>query len=440
MAKNFIRSGGHRFFSFFLLAIPAALFAEAPLDLGDLDRIVEKHIDRTIEDRRWFHAHPELALREHETRAKIVEILSGVPGMEIVEGDWGTGVVAILRSGNGGPLVAWRADIDGLPIEEKTGLPYASTKTDTVGGVNTPVSHACGHDIHMSVALGAARVLADVRRELPGDILWIFQPAEETGAGSEMMLAAGVFGDGRMPESVLALHDHPTLFTGQVGSCPGWASANVDVFRLTVRGSSGHGAYPHRAVDPVTVAAKMVLAFNDLIAREIDVNHHAVISVGSIQGGAKSSVIPDEVVLTATVRTHDEGTRMAVKEKIERTVAGLAASAGAPEPLLEYYLGTPSGYNDPALASRVRSTVRELLGPEADVGYEPGMGGEDFSRYGQVVPGFQFRLGVAPRGGEEMTLHSSEFNPDEGAVGIGMRVVSAVLYRESAYQKEAASR
>ncbi|MFH1278599.1 MAG: M20 family metallopeptidase [Candidatus Eisenbacteria bacterium] len=414
------------------------LRAGGALPLGGFDPLVEKHLARTLEDRRWFHAHPELALREHESRKRIVEALSRIPGMEIVDGEWGTGVVAVLRSGNGGPLVAWRADMDGLPIEEKTGLSYASTKTDTLGGVETALSHACGHDIHMSVALGAARVLSEIRRDLAGDVLWIFQPAEETGEGSERMLAAGLFDDGRMPKSVLALHDHPTLFTGQVGSCPGWASANVDVFRLTVKGKGGHGAYPHRTIDPVALAAKMVLAFNDVVAREIDVNRQAVISVGSIQGGTKSSVIPDEVVLKATVRTRDEETRMAVKEKIERTVSGLAVSAGAPEPTIEYFLGTPSGYNDPALTVRVRATVRELLGAEADVEYDPGMGGEDFSRYGQIVPGFQFRLGVAPEGVEDMALHSSDFNPDEKAIPVGMRVVSAVLYRELIAQREMA--
>lgn len=413
---------------FLVLSVPATGAERDGHALIDMEPLVEKQIDRVIADRRWFHANPELALREFETQAYIRRALEEIPGVEPVDGEWGTGLVAILRGAHDGPLVAWRADMDGLPIEEKTGLPYASTKRDTVSnGGETAFSHSCGHDIHMSVALGAVRVLSGLRDRMHGSILFIFQPAEEIGAGSAMMLEAGLFDDGRLPECVFAFHDHPTLETGEVGSCPGWATANVDAFRLTVRGESGHGAYPYRSIDPVTIASKMVLAFNDIVAREIDVNHHAVISVGSIHGGAKSSIIPDEVVLEATVRSHDDETRMALKEKIERTAKGIAASAGAPEPLLEYYLGTPAGYNDPELVARVREVVRRVLGPENDVLYEPGMGGEDFSRYGRVVPGFQFRLGVAPPG-VEMTLHSSAFNPDEAAIPVGVRIVSEILW------------
>jgi hippurate hydrolase len=296
-----------------------------------------------------------------------------------------------------------------------------------MGETEVGVMHACGHDLHMSIALGAARVLSQVRSEMKGRILFIFQPAEEIGAGSEMMIEGGVFNEGRMPKCVLALHDHPTIPVGKVGSCPGWSTGNVDVFRLTVKGRGGHGAYPHEAVDPVTLAAQMILAFNQIVARQINVKNHCVISVGSIHGGVKSSVIPDEVVIKATVRSHGDETRAALKEKIGRVVRGIAAAAGAPEPVLEYHYGTPSGYNDPQLVAQVREVFRRVLGPENEIEYEPSMGGEDFSRYGRIVPGFQFRLGVAPEGAE-MSLHSPGFNPDERSVGIGMRVVAEILW------------
>jgi len=400
----------------------------APAPQPGFAELVARHETRTIADRRWFHAHPELSGREFETQARLRRDLQEIPGVELIEGEWGTGLVAILRGGRPGPLVAWRADTDGLPITEQTGLPFASVRRDTLsGGREVGVMHACGHDIHMSVAMGALRVLADVREQMPGALLFILQPAEETGAGAEQMLAAGVFADGRLPRCVLALHDHPTIPCGKVGSCPGWGSANVDGFRLTVRGDGGHGAYPHRSIDPVTLAAQMVQAFNNIVAREIDVNRHCVISVGSIHGGAKSNVIPDDVVIEATVRSHDETTRLALKEKIERTVLALAEAAGAPAPLLEYALGTPGGYNDPELVAQVREVFRRVLGPENEIVYEPGMGGEDFSRYGQVVPGFQFRLGVDPPGGTS-SLHSPTFNPDERSVAIGMRVVAEVIW------------
>ncbi|MBN1824800.1 MAG: amidohydrolase [Candidatus Eisenbacteria bacterium] len=408
-----------------LAPVPAAAGEEI---LPDFARLAAAEEARAIEDRQWFHARPELAGREWETRAGVRERLSAIPGVELVEGDWGTGVVAILRGLSAKPLVAWRSDMDALPITETTGLPFASTRTDTLRGKETGLSHACGHDLHMSITLGAARVLSAARDRMPGSILFLFQPAEETGDGAAAMLDAGVFDGERKPACVFALHDHPTLRTGRIGSCPGWATANVDVFRLVVKGSGGHGAYPHRAVDPVLLASRMVTAFPSIIAREIDVNHHAVISVGSIEGGNKSSVIPGEVTLTATVRSHDEETRLALRDKVERTVRGLAASAGAPEPELEYFFGTPAGYNDPKLVERAREVFRRVVGPENETLYPPGMGGEDFSRFGRVVPGFQFRLGVSPEGGDAGPLHSSGFDPDERAIAIGVRVVAELLW------------
>lgn len=398
-----------------------------PSEHPDFAILVAKHEVQTVADRRWFHANPELSGREYQTHAKLRRDLEKIPGVELIDGDWGTGLVAILQGGRPGPLVAWRADTDALPLTEATGLPFASTKRDTLHGREVGVMHACGHDIHMSVAVGALRVLADVRDLMSGALLLIIQPAEETGDGARQMLEAGVFAADRRPQCVLGLHDHPTLKYGQVGSCAGWATANVDGFKLTVKGRGGHGAYPHGTVDPVTLAAQMIEAFNRIVAREMDVNRHCVISVGSIHGGAKGNVIPDEVVMEATVRTHDDETRQGIRAKIERTVFGLAEAAGAPQPVLEYSFGTPAGYNDPELVAQVREVVRRVLGPENDVVYPPGMGGEDFSRYGRVVPGFQFRLGVDPPEGTT-SLHSPTFDPDERAVAIGMRVVAEIIW------------
>lgn len=407
-----------------LLLAAAGVVAEPGPDFAAL---VRKHEAATVADRRWLHAHPELSGREVATQARLRQILAEIPGVAFIPGEWGTGLVTMLAGGQPGPLVAWRADIDGLPVTETTGLPFTSTSTDTLAGREVGVMHACGHDIHMSVALGALRVLAEVREQMPGSVMFIWQPAEETGDGAQQMLEAGVFAHGRLPKCALALHDHPTLKIGQIGSCPGWATANVDGFTLVVSGQGGHGAYPHNSIDPVTLAAQMIQAFNRIVAREIDVNHHCVISVGSINGGAKGNVIPDQVVLEATVRTHDEATRLAVKAKIERTVSGLAAAAGAPEPELDYRLGTPAGYNDPALVAQARAVIRRVVGEENDIVYSPGLGGEDFARFSQVVPGFQFRLGVDPPGGTA-SLHSPEFTPDERAVVIGMRVVAEIIW------------
>jgi hippurate hydrolase len=412
----------------FALTFLASSAVSAPAGAApDFASLVARHETRAIEERRLFHRCPELALRELETQAEIRKALAGIPGIEIVGGEWGTGIVALLRGDRPGPLVAWRADIDALPIAEETGLPFASTKRDTLSGRDVGLMHACGHDIHISVALGAARVLADARSEMPGSVLFIFQPAEETGEGAAAMIAAGALEGDRLPKCVLALHDHPTLLAGQAGSCAGPSSANVDAFRLTVKGKGGHGAYPHESIDPITLGARMILAFQEMITREIDVNRPAVISVGSIHGGSKSSAIPDEVVIDATVRTRDEETRLAVKEKVERIARSLAAGAGAPEPVLEYTLGTPAGTNDPRLVAEAREVFRRILGPENDLEYRPAMGGEDFSFYGRIAPAFQFRLGVG-RPGVDQSLHSSVFDPDERAIPIGMRLVAEVLW------------
>lgn len=416
--------------SWMILMIWLAATVQASAETPDLESIAQGHLDQTIADRRWLHQNPELSNREFQTQAYLRKALSEIPGVEFVEGDWGTGLVAELKGGLPGARVAWRADIDALPLTEQTDLPYRSTCRDTLsGGREVGVMHACGHDLHMSIALGAIRTLASVRDQMPGTLMIIFQPAEETGDGARDMLAAGLFEDGRKPDVALAFHDHPTIPYGKVGSCSGWSTANVDGFRLTVHGAGGHGAYPHRSIDPVSLAAKMVLAFNDIISREINVNNRAVISVGRIEGGAKGNVIPDEVYLEATVRTQDSETREAVKEKVQRTVLALAASVGAPEPELKYYYGTPAGYNNPELVAQVRQVFSRVLGPENDITYPSGMGGEDFARYGQVVPAFQFRLGVAPPGQEgTMSLHSPVFNADERSVGLGMHLVAEVLW------------
>ena len=396
----------------------------------DFETIAKSHQEQTIADRRWLHQNPELSNRETQTQAYLHQALAEIPGITFIDGDWGTGLVAELRGGKPGPRVAWRADIDGLPITEATDLAFRSVRRDTLnGGREVGVMHACGHDLHMSITLGAIRTLATVREQMPGTLMIIFQPAEETGDGARDMLAAGVFAGERKPRCVLAFHDHPTIAYGQVGSCSGWSTANVDGFRLKVIGRGGHGAYPHRSIDPVSLAAKMVLAFNDIVAREIDVNNRSVISVGRIEGGAKGNVIPDAVLLEATVRTQDEETRAAVREKVGRVVNNLAESVGAPQPELDYYYGTPAGFNDPELVAQVRQVFRQVLGAENDITYPPGMGGEDFSRYGKVVPGFQFRLGVAPPGLENtMSLHSPRFNADERSVSLGMRLVAEVLW------------
>lgn len=394
---------------------------------ADLASLVEQHLPATIADRRWLHQHPELSGREHGTRAFLAERVAAIPGVRAVPGDWGTGLVYVLEGARPGPTLMWRADMDGLPITEDTGLPFASEVRDTLrSGETVGVMHACGHDIHLSVALGAMRVLADWRERLPGRLVFVFQPAEETGKGARMLIEAGVLEGELRPDRVFALHDHPTVPAGQAAVCPGPANANVDTIELVVLGSGGHGAYPHRTVDPVTLACRMVLAVNDVVAREIDASRPAVVSFGRIQGGSKANVIPDRVELAATVRTHDDETRDLLAEKVARTVRGLAQAAGAPEPEFEYRYGLPAAVNDPALSQQVLEVMTWVLGPENAYTYPTGMGGEDFGRFTARIPGVQFRLGVG-RPDREMALHSPTFDPDELGIATGMRLVAEIL-------------
>ncbi|MBD3160545.1 MAG: amidohydrolase [Candidatus Eisenbacteria bacterium] len=414
-----------------LLVLALAVAAPAGGGSPDFESLADAHAEEAIRIRRTLHARAELSLREHETQRIVRERLAAIPGIEIVPGDWGTGIVARLAGGRPGPTVAYRSDMDALPIREETGLPFACVRTDTLDGRAVGVMHACGHDFHMAILLGVAAVLSEVRERLPGSVLFLLEPAEEIGAGARMLLEAGVFEEGREPAAIFATHVHPSLPVGRIGYCPGYATGNVDTFRLRIAGVGGHGAYPHETVDPVVLAARTVLALQTLVSREIDTAKQAVVSVGSIHGGTKSNVIPDEVVLTGTIRTLDPAVRDQIHGAIPRLVTGIAASAGAPEPETRTSYGTPSLYNDPEVVTRSLPVLRRVLGEENVVAYDPAMGGEDFARFATVVPGFLFRLGVG-RPDREMALHRASFDPDERAIPLGMRVVAELLWEHLA--------
>ncbi len=397
----------------------------------DFAPLVAAHEGDAIAARRWLHENAELSLREVRTQDWIRSRLQEVPGIELVGGEWGTGLVAILRGGRSGPIVAYRADIDALPLTEATGLSFACQATDTVGGRTVGVMHACGHDLHAAVLLGTARVLSALRDSMPGSVLLIVEPGEEIGAGASSLIQAGLFEAGRHPEAIFAIHDHPTLLVGQVGFCPGRSAANVDDFRITILGAGGHAAYPHKTIDPIVIASDVVLGLQTIVSREIDPARQAVITVGSIHGGTASNVIPDRVELRGTVRSLEPEVRAQLQAAVIRTVEGIAASRGAPKPEIDYILGTPSMYNDPVLVEETLPVLRRVAGEANVIRYEPAMGGEDFSEYEAIVPGFMFRLGVG-RQDRPMTLHSPTFDPDERAIPIGMRLMAEILWERLA--------
>lgn len=368
-----------------------------------------------------LHQSPELSFEEKETAAKMADQLREL-GFEVTEQVGGHGVVGVLKNGDG-PTLMLRADMDGLPVPEDTDLAYASkVRVQDAHGATVGVMHACGHDMHMTNLVGALRYLASHRDAWSGTLVPIFQPAEERGGGAEAMLNDGLFTRFPKPNFGLALHVAADRPTGQIGCHPGYALANVDSVDVAIKGRGGHGAYPHTTIDPIVIAARLVLDLQSIVSREVNPIEPAVITVGSIHGGSKHNVIGDDCALQITVRSFTPEVRKQLLDAIRRKANAAAASAGAPEPEIKISDGTPSLYNDPKLAARVLPVIARAIGEKNVVESEPSMGGEDFSRYGlagvPVVMMFvgsvsQERLDAYKKGdGAPPSLHSPRFYPD----------------------------
>ena len=384
-----------------------------------------------------LHQNPELSSHEEKTAAKLADRLRS-QGYEVTTNFGGTGVVALMRNGKG-PTLMLRTDMDALPVEEKTGLPYASKVTvKGPAGTMVPVMHACGHDIHMTSLVGAATMLAKMKDRWQGTLVLIGQPAEETVDGAKGMLRAGLYTKFPKPNFVVALHDSAELPAGTVGYASGFVYANVDSVNITIFGKGGHGAYPHKTIDPVVIAARTVLALQTLVSRENNPIDPAVVTVGSIHGGTKNNIIPDEVKLQLTVRSYKDEVRKRLLASIARVVKAEAAAANAPkEPSIVFFEPTDATYNDPALTQRVAGVLSKALGSSNVTQVPPTMGAEDFSEYGKAgVPAMMFALGaVEPQKYEKArasgaalpSLHSSEFAPDrERTIRTGVASLTAV--------------
>ncbi len=374
-----------------------------------------------------LHRDPELSFKEERTAARIADELSAL-GFEVMRHFGGTGVVAVLPNGEG-PTVLMRADMDALPIKERTGVPYASTAIGmSIDGKEKPVMHACGHDVHMTVLVGTARQLVRVRDQWRGTLIMIGQPAEERGAGAKAMLDAGLFTLFPRPDYNLALHVHAGLPAGEVGYVVGPALANVDSVDITVYGVGGHGAYPHKTKDPIVLSAQIITALQTIVSRELSPLEPAVLSVGSIHGGHKHNIIPDEVQMQLTLRSYTAEVRAQMIAAIKRIVKNLAVAADIPADkmpkvvLNDVY--TPVVYNDPVLARRLAAVFAARVGANNVKKMQPVMGGEDFGRYGQEVPKIPsliYWLGAVDRekfaaakmGGAPLpSLHSAFFAPE----------------------------
>ena len=348
-----------------------------------------------------LHRTPELSYHEKETAARIARELAAA-GFQVTAGVGGTGVTGVMKNGPG-PTVLVRTDLDGLPVEEKTGLDYASkARTRDDAGKEVAVMHACGHDMHMTAFIGVARALGKLKDYWSGTAVLIGQPAEERGGGALAMINDGLYTRFPRPDYALAFHVDAALEAGRIGYREGFGMANVDSVDVTIRGLGGHGAYPHATKDPVVIAAQVILALQTIVSREVRPIDAAVVTVGSIHGGTKHNIIPDEVQLQLTLRSYSDENREQILTAVRRIVTGIARAAGVPsdrEPIIklandEY---TPATYNDPALVQRLVGVWKPLLGESNVVARDPEMGGEDFSRYGRVepkIPIMLVRLGV----------------------------------------------
>lgn len=369
-----------------------------------------------------LHSYPELSYEEEKTAAKLAKELRTL-GFEVTEKVGGHGIVGILKNGDG-PTVLIRTDMDALPIVEKTGLDYASKlRTRDKEGNDVGIMHACGHDMHMTCWVGAARVLASMKKQWNGTLIFIGQPAEEVGAGARMMLEDGLFKRFPRPDYVLGLHCDSRIPHGSVGYTEGLSLVNVDSVDILVKGKGGHGSAPHTTIDPIVIAARIVLDLQTLVSRENNPLDPAVVTVGSIHGGTKHNIIPSEVKMQLTVRSTKDDVRKRLLEGIERIAKAAAVAAKAPEPVVKLHADnfTPALYNTADLAKKTANVFRATLGKENVVEQEPLMGGEDFSRYiREGVPGFFFFLGTLPpervaamRAGKAppISLHSDLYAP-----------------------------
>jgi amidohydrolase len=385
-----------------------------------------------------LHEHPELSGHEVHTASALASRLRAA-GYDVTEHVGNTGVVAILKNG-AGPVIMLRTELDALPVEEKTGLPYASKvhATDD-SGRDVPVMHACGHDLHMAALIGTAEVMAKTRDTWHGTLMLIGQPAEETIGGAEGMIAAGLFTRFPKPDVAVALHVGNQLPAGMVSITPGVYNTNSDSVRITIYGKGGHGAMPNTAVDPIVIAARTILALQTIVSREVRPGEMAVVTVGYIRAGTKNNIIPDQAEMGLTVRTFNPDVRKQILASIARITKAEAAAAGAPrEPSVDRYEGTDLVYNNPELAERLRAPLEAALGKKNVVTAEPIPPSEDFSYFvEQGVPGFYFSLGGADpekfaeakaSGTQLPSNHSPFFAPDlNPALRTGIVAEIAVL-------------
>ncbi len=408
--------------------------AAAEISFENIDQAASELQPQVVEWRRWFHQNPELSNREFNTSARIAEILEEM-GLEPRRGIAHTGVMAIIEGGKPGPLVAIRADMDGLPVTEQTGLPFASTVMTEYNGQQTGVMHACGHDAHMAMALGATKLLNDMKDELAGSVMVIFQPAEEGApvgelGGAKLMLEEGLFDQG-VPEAVFGIHVGLGAPPGELTTKPGPMMASADRWSMKVIGRQTHGARPWGGVDPIVVSSQIIMAFQTIASRQVDVTKApSIISVGRIQGGIRNNVIPDYVEMEGTIRAFDPAMRVYIHEAMERTAIAIAQSARAEVEFEVDPRGTPAVINHNGLVEQMWPVVQRVSGERPMLRMQPQTVAEDFSRYGEVTPSMFVFLGSLPDGVDienAPSNHSPFFDINEDDLELGVRLFGQLV-------------
>ncbi|MDX6574758.1 MAG: hypothetical protein QOE96_711 [Blastocatellia bacterium] len=432
----------------FLLGL---VFGVPVLAQQSIDSMIDRELAQLVGTYKMLHAAPELSHHEEKTSTFFAAQLRTL-GFTVTErvGKYeradlvGYGVVAVMKNGDG-PTVWVRTDLDALPVEEKTGVPYASTvKAKNDAGQDVSVMHACGHDIHITNMIGMAKMLAQLKDQWHGTLVILGQPAEETVTGARAVLADGLYTRFPKPDFLLALHDSADVEAGKITFCPGYAMASSTSVDLVIRGLGGHGSKPEATKDPVVIAAQTIMALQTIISRENSPLDPAVVTIGSIHGGTKRNIIPDEVVLQLTIRTYKEEVRQHILASIERMAKGIAAAAGVPDdraPILKVIEseGAPSLYNDPQLTERITNAIGRAIGAENVVKAPPLMASEDFGRLSldHQIPSVMFWLGAiepsrvaaSRSSGKPLpSLHSSLFQPlPEPTLRTGIKAMTTAV-------------
>ena len=389
----------------------------------DVLAAADAQLGEAVALRRTLHRHPELGLANPRTQEVVLDALDGLD-LRTTTGTLTTSVVAVLDGGRPGPTLVLRADMDGLPLHEDTGLDFASTIDDTM--------HACGHDAHVAMLVGAARILHERRSELAGRIAFAFQPGEEGHHGARVMLEEGLLDGDDAPAAAFAIHITPTIPSGWLATKPGSFMASADVLRITVKGRGGHASMPHQALDPIPVACEIVGAIQAMVTRTVDAFDPAVVTIARIEAGTTNNIIPESAQLTGTIRTVSERTRTLVLDGLRRLASGIAGAHGA-DAEVEVDEGYPVTVNDDGFAAFAEDVARTVVGDDHTVHMpNPVMGAEDFSYWLQRIPGAMAFLGASPGPGPVAPNHSNRMVLDEGAMAAGIAMHTSVALRHLA--------